>query len=444
MKIWLIWRTNVWKSTVFNRILWSFRAIVTDISGTTRELLQEDVVLWGKLATIVDSPWLENVKDEMKFIEQIVHESDMLLFVVDGKQELTEQEYLIRDLILENNKKDKTILIVNKLDSKVYWPDIDMLLADFYILGFPNLVPMSADQYEWLDLLDNEIHGLAKELDLVREKKKKVKHDGIPLAILWRPNVGKSTLLNKLVGEELSHVADKPWTTLDYITATFTREWKKIQLFDTAWIRKKKKIVWLERIAYSKTIDMLYYTKPVVVILVDVIEGMTHRDKTILGELIRMWLPIIIALNKIDLLEPHEADYVVDKIRTQAGFEWIPLVKISWKDWIALPKLLQAVSTVYREARQHVQTADINKVLQRAWLTSPPRFPKNKICKWKYITQVDDYPPVFNLSVNNKEYANFSFRRWVEKIIRKSYWFKGVPIKLSFTNKVETNPYLNR
>jgi len=444
MKIWLVWRTNVGKSTLFNRIVWSFRAIVTDISGTTRELLQEEISLGGKPVSLVDSPGLENVDQEMEFIEQIIQESDMLLFVIDGKADLGEQEYRIRDLILENQMKDRTILVINKLDAKVYTPEVDMLIADFYALWFWSLVPMSAEQYEWIDILNDEIHALAKEQELVRASWPKVKHTWVPLAILWRPNVGKSTLLNKLVGEELSHVQDVPGTTLDYISATFTREGTDIHVVDTAGIRKKSKIVWLEKIAYSKTMHMLSYTRPVVVMVLDSSEGMTHRDKTLLWEITWMWLPLIIALNKIDLMEPQDADYMVKQIRTQTWFAWIPLVKISWAEWIALPKLISTVKQVYEEASQHIKTSDLNKVLQKARLTSPPRFPKNKVCKWKYISQVEEYPPVFSLSVNNKEYANFAFKRRVEKNIRKVFGFQWVPIRLRFINKVDVNPYLEK
>jgi len=393
---------------------------------------------------LIDSPWLEDIDKEMVYIEQIIQESDILLFVVDAKEELTEQEYRVRDLVLKHQKKDQTILIANKLDSKVYGPEAELLIADLYILWFDKVVPMSAEQYEGLDLLTDELHDVAKQQHIPWNKGPKVKHTWTPIAIIWRPNVGKSTLLNKLVGEELSKVEDKPGTTLDYITATFTREGKEFQLFDTAWIRKKSKIVGLEKIAYAKTVDMLYYTRPVVAMVIDIQEWLTHRDKSLLGEIIRMGLCVVIALNKIDLVEPEEADYMIKKIRTQAWFDRIPVIKISGQEWIALPKLLQTISSVYQRANDHIKTADLNKTLQKARLTSPPRFPKNKICKRKYVSQVDQYPPVFSLSVNNKEYANFSFRRWVEKVIRKSYGFEGVPIKLSFINKVDKNPYLNQ
>ncbi len=443
MKIWLVWRTNVGKSTLFNRLLWSYRAIVTDVSGTTRELLEEKSIIHGKPVTLIDSPWMENVDEEMQFINLIIKESDILLFVVDGKAELSEQEYRIKDMILAAQKKKSTILVVNKLDAKVYSAEIDMLIADMYSLWFSEVVPISAEQYEGLENLWSSIEDIVKENNFVREKKVDTDWDGtIPLAIIWRPNVGKSTLLNKLVGEKLAHVQDKPWTTLDYITADFSREWKTFKLYDTAGIRKKSKIVWLERIAYSKTTHMLWYVRPIVVIVIDIQEWLTHRDMTLIGEIIQKWLPLILALNKIDLVDPKDADFMVDRIRTQTWFNRIPLVKISWKEGIALPKLLAQISKIYTISTNHISTSKLNKALQTARLTSPPRFPKNKICKWKYISQVDTYPPVFSLSVNNKEYANFSFKRWVEKSLRAAFGFSWVPIKLQFISKAENNPYI--
>lgn len=442
MKIWLVGRTNVGKSTLFNRLLWSYRAIVTDISGTTRELLREESVLGHKDILLIDSPGLENVEEEMQFIQEIIQECDILLFVIDGKADLWEQEYRIREMILENGKKDQTILVANKLDDKVYHGKADIFLSEFYSLGFGYITPISAEQQQWLEQLVRTITAMPHRKDTPAHISE---HSiDIPLAILWRPNVGKSTLLNRLMGEELSYVQDEPGTTLDYITAHFERDGQSIALYDTAGIRKKKKIVWLERIAYAKTMSMLDHIRPVVVFVLDVVEWLTHRDKSILGEIIKMWLPLIIAINKIDMMEPKDVDHAIDAMRLDLWFRWIPYVRISGLEWYGLPKILQNVTKVYNSATTRVPTSGLNKLLYQARVTTPPRFPKNKICKRKYISQVEDNPPTFNLSVNNKQYANFSFQQRVENIIRKEYGFEWVPIKFTFTNKVEKNPYLQK
>jgi len=317
-----------------------------------------------------------------------------------------------------------------------------MFLSDFYGMWFPHVTPISAQQQQWLQELAHLITGMSHWKDTPAYVSEHTVD--IPLAILGRPNVGKSTLLNRLTWEELAYVQDEPGTTLDYITAHFERDGNKIALYDTAGIRKKSKVVWLEKIAYAKTISMLDHIRPVVVFVMDIQEWLTHRDKTLLGEVIRMWLPLIIAINKIDLMEPKDADHAIDAMRLSMWFEWIPYVRISWQQGIWLPKLLQKVKEVYDSSVLRVPTSWLNKILYQARVTTPPRFPKNKICKRKYISQIGESPPTFNLSVNNKQYANFSFKQRMENIIRKEYGFLWVPIKFTFSNKVDSNPYLQK
>ncbi len=152
---------------------------------------------------------------------------------------------------------------------------------------------------------------------------------------------------------------------------------------------------------------------------------------------------MVIAINKIDLYDPDTADQRIAHIMSRLpGSEWLPVVKISGSEWLGLPKLLEKVMQVQSGYGQRIATPKLNNILQRARITSPPRFPKNKMCKWKYITQIKSSPPVFMLSVNNEAYANFSFKKWVQNIIRKNYGFAGVPIFLQFSSKVQKNPYL--
>lgn len=441
--IWLVWRTNVWKSTLFNKLLWTHRIIVTDISGTTREIISEETQVFGHRVLLSDSPWLEKMEEEAKFINEIIATSDIILFVLDWKQELWKRESQISEMIFAAWKKDKTLLLINKCDGKVYSKDIDMFLSEFYSLWFSDVIPLSAVQNEWFDEFWHLLsHKMSQHDDKMTEIRKDIQH--IPLAIVWRPNVGKSTLINTFVGEDISEVKDEPWTTLDYIKAKINYEGEDIVIYDTAGIRKKWRIMWLEKIAYSKTVSMLKYIRPVTVLLLDLNEGVTHRDKTLLAEVIGLWIPIIVAVNKIDLFEPEETDQLMDTLLYKLWIEWIPVIKISWMEWKFLPKLLQKVKEVYKNRNFKAPTSELNKIIQKQRLLNPPKFPKNKICKRKYIAQVETDPTYFSLSVNNKQYANFSFKRWVEKSIRKAYWFEWIPINLKFSNKVESNPYTKK
>lgn len=445
MIIWFIWRTNVGKSSLFNRLIWTHRAIITDISWTTRELLVEKWTLAWRNVTYIDSPWLDTFEEEIPFINEIIEQADVLVFVTDWKRELWDHEYRIHKMIIESWKMQQTVLVVNKCDGKVYNGKAELILADFYQLWYEYTFPCSAEQAEWLEELVDGILEIAKSKQLIwPAEKKEEKLESLPIAIIWRPNVWKSTLLNKLVWQDLSHVQDEPWTTLDYIYANFEWNWKNFTLYDTAWIRRRKKIAGIEKIAYAKTMSMIDYTTPVIVFVLDMDEWMTHRDKSLLGEIIHKWVPLVIALNKIDNYSKDEVQRMIRQMPLQKSFWWIPYIPISAKEWIWLPQLMTKIEHVYASSLHHISTAELNKKIQRSWILSPPTFPKNKICKRKYITQIGEFPPTFMISVNNKEYANFSFKRWLESAIRNVFPFEWNTIKLKMSSKVDTNPYLEK
>ncbi len=447
MIVGLVGRTNVGKSTLFNRLLGTFRAIVTDIPGTTRELLREETIINGRDVTLVDSPWLDTFAQELPFLQEIIDTADIILFVIDGKWSITQQDEHIKDMIMRANKKSRTILVANKMDSKVYSRNVMSSLSEFYALGFEEVIPVSAFQEEGINELRDHTKALADKQGI--EKKNKIQPNPgekkpIPLAIVGRPNVGKSTLLNTLTGEQFAHVEDTPGTTLDYIRAAFSFAGKSFNLYDTAGIRKKGKTAGIERIAYEKTISMVKHIRPVVVLIVDITEGMTHRDKSLLGEFINMGLPLVIAINKIDLVEPKSADRTIKQIRSGIGVDRIPFVKISGKEWVALPAMLEMVYEVWKASNMKVSTPALNKTIAQARIKSPPRFPKNKICKIKYIAQIESAPPTFAMSVNNEEFANFAFRKRLENVIRGVYGFHGVPMFLKFSNKSDKNPFADK
>lgn len=483
LKIGLVGRTNVGKSTLFNRLLGTFRAIVTDIAGTTRELLHEEGSVKDIPVTFVDSPGLASFEEEIKFLQQIIVEADLILFVWDGKAGVTAQEQKIADLIFSAGKKDKTFLVVNKLDQKVNSDAGNMLLADRYQLWLSEVYAVSAKQYEGVEELRDRLYDridalytgikTTGQVETMGKKSKKLlaedfwkfesrRHDEdeenesktgsaktdenpfatqLPLVIVGRPNVGKSTLLNTLVGDEIAQVSSIAGTTLDYIKAPIEFRGRTIMPYDTAGIRKKWKIHSLEKVAYEKTQSLLSFIKPIVVMVIDAIEGVTQRDKSLLGELLEAGMPIIIAANKIDTFPREKQDTIIKRLKANIPVVWVPFVGISAEKWFAVPQLLEQVTKVADLAHKRISTAKLNKFLQDAWLLSPPRFPKNKTCKRKYITQVDVMPPTFVLSVNNEEYANFAFRNRCENVIRKHFSFQGVPIRLLFRWKSAQNPF---
>lgn len=447
LKIGLVGRTNVGKSTLFNRLLWTFRAIVADIAWTTRELLHEEGKVRDIPVIFVDSPGLADFEQEVVFLKEIIDTADIILFVGDGKQGITSQEEKIAALIFSAGKKDKTLVAVNKMDKKVWSSAGDMILAERYQLGFSDVYGLSAQQYEGVeefrDTLYERLQGIqyAQERVWIVEDNSSTKDTDLPLVIVGRPNVGKSTLLNTLIGEEIAQVSPIAGTTLDYIKAPLAFHGHTIMLYDTAGIRKKGKIHNLERIAYEKTQALISFVKPVVIMVIDMVEGVTQRDKSLLGELLELGTPMIIAANKIDTFPREEQEKAIKRVQRFMPCPWVPFVGISAEKGFGVPQLMQHVIKVTEAAKRRVNTAQLNKVLQDARLLSPPRFPKNKICKRKYVTQVDTIPPTFMLSVNNEEYANFAFQNRCENIIRKKFWFSGVPIRLVFRGKSAQNPF---
>lgn len=459
LTIWLVGRTNVWKSSIFNRLVWSHRAIVTDISGTTRELIREE----RDGVVFVDSPGLATFDDERPFLEEVIEQSDLLLFVVDSKEAYGLHDDVIKKMIIDAGKKDTTLLVVNKLDGKVYSDDRHMILAERYAQWFEELVWVSAEQVQWLEQIRDRIQEQQKlrwikesnfqdrykkdDIDHRRGNKrgdKEIDLTDTPICILGRPNVGKSTLLNTLVGEWVSHVSPIAWTTLDYLSSKFDFWWSTYTIYDTAWIRKKWKMHGLERIAYSKTTTLLDHIRPVVVLLIDLEEWLTKRDASLIGEIEMKWLPMVLVWNKIDTMTKEESQQALAVIvRRHEFLKFIPHVLISWKEAINLPEMMRQLKKVYTNRTRRITTSKLNDVLTKAWLTNPPHFPKNKICKWKYVTQIEAAPPVFMLSVNNKEYANFSFKRRVENALRKQFDLLWSPVKLVFSSKAETNPYVS-
>lgn len=386
----------------------------------------------------MDSPWLDSFEEEIPFLETIIKSSDVLLFMVDGKVDPWHDDIRVKEMIINAWMLDKTILVVNKLDGKVFTDEVYNLLAEWYSLWFSHVLPISAEQAEGILDLRDVVSELLPEEDNIEEEE----DTSLPLAIIGKPNAWKSTLLNTMTGEWDSAVWEEAGTTLDYIKSSMVFQWTEFTIYDTAWIRKKWKTIGLEKIAYEKTKSLLRYKKPIVVFMVDLEEGFTKRDGSLLSEMEEEWLWVVLAFNKIDLFSHEETARRIKNIINRNWFlKSLPRVSLSAKKAIGVDKVLLEVINVYKRWTNRIPTWPLNKVLTKSWLLSPPRFPKNKICKWKYITQVEDSPPTFMLSVNNVEYANFSFKQRVRNVLNKEFWLEWVPVKLRFNSKNDENPY---
>lgn len=437
MKLWLVWVANVGKSTLFNRLLWTYRAIVTNIAGTTRELLR-DFSAWEELkwVEIIDSPWLLDFKEELDYIKSIILESDVIFFVVDGKTGIWAKEEQISDMIIAAGKKDKTVLVVNKLEGSMWEKKYNLALADFYVLGFEHVIWVSAKEWENIDLL----------LEIAQEYKQSIKKpddihkdSAMNIAIVGKPNSGKSTLMNYLAKKTVSHVSEKPGTTLDYLTTDMQLGKHIFRLYDTAWIRKVARASELEKIAWNKTYKMIDYIKPIVVMLIDMSETISHMDLKIIGEMIEHNVPIVVALSKADLVtNPKEKKQKMDMvIAFMSMAKWIPIVTLSGKTWDGIQQLFGVIKKIHEQQFRRISTWEINKAISTDFIKSPPRFPKNKVCKLYYMTQVDVNPPTFVAFINKLERQNFAFSRWIDNALRRNFGFVWVPISITYKEKEE-------
>ncbi len=440
MKIWLVWATNVWKSTLFNRLIGQFRAIVTDIPGTTTDIIQHKVQTDSSSFTFFDSPGLLDFTEELEYIEQIIKESDLLLFLIDDSVWITAKEHHILELIRKEKKQNSTILIINKLDIKRKESETEMAISDYYTLWLSSVIWVSAKKERNLSTIENQINSFYnKRKKTHKDEEETVEPFRIWLAILWKPNAWKSTLLNTLVWKPLAKVADIAGTTRDYVAGNFSRKGRDYVAYDTAWIKKRWKIHWIEKIAYDKTKAMLEFVRPVVIFMVDCTQGITHRDMTLLQEVHQLALPMIFVLNKVDQVNPKAIDTMIKNTQTYLEFaKYLPIVPMIATKWEWIDDVMKFVSILQKENTKRISTRDLNEALQHEMIQRPPRFPKNKICKILYATQIAIDAPTFIIFVNHKARANFAFKKWVENSIRKNFWFIGVPIVIKYRNRWES------
>lgn len=438
-KIWLVWATNVWKSTLFNRLIGQFRAIVTDVPGTTVDIIYHEMEIdWIWKIAFWDSPWLLEFDQEWIFIKKIINESDLILFVIDDTVGITAKEHSIYSYIMEQNKWKQTLLIVNKLDVNYKSNQIDLAIADYYELWIENVIWISAKNElnisEIEDYIVNYFKGKENHQD--EELQEEWEEKPTAIAIIWKPNVWKSTLLNFLVWKELAKVEDYLGTTRDYITWDFEYKWQKYRVYDTAWLRKKGSIHWIEKIAYDKIRWMLEYVRPCIIFMIDGAEWVTHRDMTLLAEINNLALPIMVAVNKMDLLDAKQRKQIQLAVQANLDYaKYIPIVPIVAKEWKWVSDMLDMLWDITAEAEKRIDTNELNKAINAEMIKRPPRFPKNKICKLYYITQIDVNAPTFVAFINKKDRANFAFKKWLENSIRNNFWFIWTPIVIRFKEK---------
>lgn len=423
----IVGRPNVGKSTLFNRIVGERVAIVQDQPGVTRDRLYQDAEWLGRRFTLVDTGGLD-LQENGEIIGQVrdqadlaIRESDVVLFVVDARSGLTATDEEVAEMLRHSEKP--VILVANKVEKF----DGSQDFYDFYQLGLGEPIPVSAAEgMNTGDLLDRILELLPPN------EEEEFEPDTIRIAVIGRPNVGKSSLVNSILGENRVIVSNIPGTTRDAIDIHFEREGRRYVLVDTAGIRRRSRIDEpTEKYSVIRSLRAVDRCE-VALMLLDATQGVTDQDKRIVGYAHEEGKACVLIVNKWDLVEKDDRtiNRYTERIRHELGFmQYAPILFVSALTRQRVHRVLELVNYVSEQHNQRVATANLNSLIRDAILQSPPPAQKTKRLKVLYATQGGVKPPKFVIFVNDPELMHFSYLRYLENQLREAYGFEGTPLK---------------
>ena len=433
----IVGRPNVGKSTLFNQIGKKRVSIVDDMPGVTRDRIYMDANWLEHDFTLIDTGGIEIYSGGNKIVDAIraqadiaMDEADVIIFVVDGRAGLTAADEDIAKSLRGTTKP--VVVAVNKIDSV----QLEVDAYEFYNLGLGDPVPISASNALNLgDLLDEVV----KNFDAV--KTEITEDDEIKIAVIGRPNVGKSSLVNKLLGEERVIVSEIAGTTRDAIDTHFFKDGTKFTLIDTAGMRRKSKVE--EAVEYYSVMRSLKSIDraDVVLMLIDAVEGITEQDKKIAGYAHDSGKGCVIIVNKWDIFpDKHDksTNRFTDDLRAEIGFlQYAPVLYLSALTGQRVDRVTELVKFVVEQQTMRIQTSVLNELIRDATAVNPPPTKKGKQLKILFITQADICPPRFIIFVNDPELMHFSYLRFIENKLRDTFGFEGTPLKFVIRKRNE-------
>ncbi len=434
----VVGRPNVGKSTLFNRLAGERISIVQDTPGVTRDRIYADVEWTGRKFTLIDTGGMEIgaediiLKQILQQAEIAIETADVVLFVTDGKTGMTDDDKQVANMLRKTKKP--VVLAVNKVDSV---ERDSMNIYEFYELGIGDPIAISAGQALGLgDMLDEVIAYFPEQQEYDEED------EVIKVAIIGKPNVGKSSLINKILGEDRLIVSDIAGTTRDAIDTPIEIDGQKYIFIDTAGMRRKSKIKEeIERFSIIRAVAAVERCD-VAILLIDANEGITDQDTKIAGIAHERGRAAIIAVNKWDVIEKNDKtmnQYLKDIGNELAYMPYTPKVFISALTGQRIKRMLELIQTVYQNHALRISTGLLNDVLIEATAMQQPPADKGRQLKLYYMTQVSIKPPTFVIFVNDRELFHFSYRRYIENQLREAFGFVGTPIHFIVREKGKDN-----
>lgn len=433
----VVGRPNVGKSTFFNRIIGERKAIVEDVPGVTRDRIYAETEWNGREFAIIDTGGIEASTDDpilSQMRDQAVVAMDMadlILFMVDGKEGLTTADIEVGAILRRTGKK--VILVVNKIDNPSKMPDT---IYDFYELGLGEPIPISsANMLNIGDLLDEIVSGFP-------DKDYEADEENIKLAIIGKPNVGKSSLVNALTKENRVIVSPIAGTTRDSIDTPFSFEGNDFTLIDTAGLRRRSKVYdSIEKFSVIRAIAAIERCD-ICILMIDAMEGITEQDKKIAGIAHEAGKGMMIVINKWDLVE-KETNTMRDyerKARSELLFaSYAPILFTSVLQGRRIYDILRKAATIQEIRMRRITTGKLNNLIEDAVMMRQPPSDKGKRLKIYYAAQIGVAPPLFSFNINSRELMHFSYARYLENRLREAYDFEGTSVKFVYNEKKGDN-----
>ncbi len=424
----IVGRPNVGKSKLFNVLAGEKISIVKDYPGVTRDRIYADVTWLNNQFTLIDTGGIEPESKDMMLkhmreqAQIAIETADVIMFLVDVRQGLVDADFKVADILRKSQKP--IVLVVNKVDNfDKFMPDV----YEFYNLGIGEPIPISAASMLGIgDMLDEVIKFFNPE-DMLEEEDERPR-----IAIVGKPNVGKSSIINKLLGENRVIVSDVAGTTRDAIDTAVTWNEKEYIFIDTAGLRRKSKIKEeIERFSIIRTVTAVERAD-VVILVIDAVEGVTEQDAKIAGIAHERGKGIIVAVNKWDAIEKDDKTIYKYTAKVKEVLSFMPYAEIMFISALTgqrLPKIFDVIEMVIQNHSMRVATGVLNEIMTEATAMQQPPSDKGKRLKLFYITQVSVKPPTFVIFVNDKELMHFSYTRYIENKIREAFGFAGTSLK---------------